>query len=193
MSAEVLALVLLLVAVIIIGIWTLDRARSADRDGGRAGYPGGSVSQPLDAVRSSDSGSFGDASKSGADGQGPSHPLAVREIPAADRARFSKEWRSIQLSFVGDPATTFRDANRLVHTVIEASGLPPTDFERRADEIENSFPDFVRHYRAAEVTVHANERGEASIDDLRQGMVHYKAVFRELLGSTSDSGQFRAV
>jgi hypothetical protein len=44
----------------------------------------------------------------------------------------------------------------------------------------------VEHYRAAHRIWAANERGEATTEDLRQSVVHYRALFDELLGGTAD-------
>ncbi len=108
-----------------------------------------------------------------------------QSIPLAEQARFAKEWRSLQLAFVDDPVAAVRNADGLTHEVLAAAGLPAANFEHLADDIERVYPDLVRHYRAAEVTAHANERGEAQIEDLRQAMVHYRALFHLLLETPS--------
>jgi hypothetical protein len=63
-----------------------------------------------------------------------------------------------------------------------ARGYPMADFEQRAADISVDHPDVVTNYRAARQVAQANERGEASTEDLRQAMVHYRALFEDLLG-----------
>jgi hypothetical protein len=39
----------------------------------------------------------------------------------------------------------------------------------------------LENYRAAHTIALANDRGQASTEDLRQAMVHYRALFEDLL------------
>jgi hypothetical protein len=55
------------------------------------------------------------------------------------------------------------------------------DFEQRANDISVDHPDVVANYRRAHEISEANERGEASTEDLRQAFVYYRALFVELL------------
>jgi len=41
----------------------------------------------------------------------------------------------------------------------------------------------VSHYRTAHEIAVRHERGEASTEDLRQAMIHYRALFEELVGT----------
>ncbi len=70
------------------------------------------------------------------------------------------------------------------------------DFERRAEDISVDHPDVVQHYRAAhDISVRLDEDANASTsstpsvvstEDLRQGLVHYRALFQELLERDED-------
>jgi hypothetical protein len=81
--------------------------------------------------------------------------------------------------------------------VMEERGYPMDDFERRAEDISVDHPDVVQHYRAAhDISVRLEEDPNASTgstttrpstEDLRQGLVHYRALFTELL--EADEGQ----
>ena len=55
------------------------------------------------------------------------------------------------------------------------------DFEQRAADISVDHPDVVENYRAARAIAIINERGEADTEQLRQAMVHYRALFEDLL------------
>ena len=65
-------------------------------------------------------------------------------------------------------------------------GYPMTDFEHRAADISVDHPTVVQHYRAAQAIALRDERGEADTEELRKGVVHYRALFQELL-ETSDN------
>jgi hypothetical protein len=60
-------------------------------------------------------------------------------------------------------------------------GYPVDDFEQRAADISVDHPQVVDDYRAAHAIAAANDRSEASTEDLRQALVHYRSLFEELL------------
>ena len=107
--------------------------------------------------------------------------LHIRPLSAEERGRFAEAWKSVQSRFVDEPSMAVQDADRLVNQVMEARGYPVGDFEQRAADISVDHPNVVTSYRAARATAQANERGEASTEDLRKAMVHYRALFEDLL------------
>ena len=64
---------------------------------------------------------------------------------------------------------------------METRGYPVGSFEQRAADISVDHPGVVANYRAAHDIAVRRDRGEASTEDLRQAMVHYRALFSELL------------
>ena len=107
--------------------------------------------------------------------------LHIRPLPDEDRERFAEHWRSVQAQFVDDPAGATREADRLVGEVMQARGYPVGDFEQRAADVSVNHPRVVQHYRAAHGIALRHERSEAGTEDLRQAMVHYRALFEDLL------------
>ncbi|WP_375155173.1 hypothetical protein [Micromonospora sp. 4G55] len=66
--------------------------------------------------------------------------------------------------------------------MIAERGYPTGDF---SDQIAHLSVDHARtlaHYRDAHEIRVRNERGEASTEELRQAVVHYRALFADLLG-----------
>jgi hypothetical protein len=112
--------------------------------------------------------------------------LDIRELSPAARERYSESWRTLQARFVDDPGSSVRDADRLVQDVMRDRGYPTDDFEQRAADVSVDHPHVVEHYRAAHGVWAANERGQATTEDLRQSVVHYRALFDELLGGAAD-------
>ncbi len=108
--------------------------------------------------------------------------LEIRPISREDRERFGEEWRVVQARFVDDPRGAVTDADRLVGEVMRTRGYPVGDFEQRAADISVDHPHVVENYRAAHEIALRHKRGEASTEDLRKAMVHYRALFEELLG-----------
>lgn len=107
--------------------------------------------------------------------------LDIRPLTPATRDRFTSEWQAVQARFVDDPGSAVADADRLVQEVMRERGYPTHDFEQRAADISVDHPHVVESYRSAHSVAEAHERGEASTEDLRQSLVHYRSLFEELL------------
>lgn len=108
--------------------------------------------------------------------------LDIRELSPAARDRYAEQWRTVQTRFVDAPGDAVREADSLVQHVMRDRGYPVDDFDTRADAVSVDHPHLVENYRAAHGVWAKNERGQASTEDLRQSLVHYRSLFEELLG-----------
>jgi predicted nucleic acid-binding protein len=115
----------------------------------------------------------------------------IRPLSAEEHTRYADAWRSVQARFVDDPSGAVGDADRLIGDVMRTRGYPVGDFESRAADLSVEYPNVVTNYRAAHRIAEANQRGNASTEDLRQAMVHYRALFDDLLGMphAADTGR----
>ena len=113
--------------------------------------------------------------------------LHIRPLDPADATRFDAGWRAVQARFVDDPRGAVSEADRLVGEVMAARGYPVGDFEQRVADISVDHPDVVVNYRAAREIAVQHARGEASTEDLRQAMVHYRALFQDLLETPKEN------
>jgi hypothetical protein len=118
---------------------------------------------------------------------------SLTTISAADRDRFQQSWRKIQATFVDDPARALSEADQLLGTVMLARGYPPSDFENRAAEISVDHATVVEHYRAGHDIAVRHSQRQATTEDLRKGMLHYRALFDELMEEEQVSLRARAV
>jgi hypothetical protein len=112
--------------------------------------------------------------------------LDIVPLSPAEADRFSREWRALQGRFVDNPKGVLGDADRLVRELMQKRGYPMGDFERRAADISVDHPDVVDHYRAAQAIATLDRRGEADTEALRKAVVHYRALFDELLEVRQD-------
>jgi FtsZ-interacting cell division protein ZipA len=113
----------------------------------------------------------------------------IRELDAAARDRYADRWRSAQRRFVDQPGPAVGEADALVMEVMRDRGYPVADeFEQRAADVSVDHPEVVEHYRAAHEISGRATTGEASTEDLRQAMVHFRGLFVELLGDTAETG-----
>jgi hypothetical protein len=108
--------------------------------------------------------------------------LHIRPLSTEDAQRFAERWRLVQAQFVDDPKAAVTEADRLIGEVMHQRGYPVGAFEQRVEDISVDHPDVVMNYRAARAIAEAHARGEASTEDLRQAMVHYRALYADLLG-----------
>jgi len=98
-----------------------------------------------------------------------------------EAARFSQAWEALQGRFVDNPKGVVIQADQLVRELMLKRGYPMADFERRAADISVDYPAVVDHYRTAQAIAKRDERGEADTEELRKAVVHYRALFDELL------------
>ena len=111
----------------------------------------------------------------------------IRPLPEESRPRFIEAWRGVQARFVDSPADAVTRADVLLGEVMEARGYPVADFERRSADLSVDHGDVVQNYRAGHTIAERHARGEASTEDLRQAMIHYRALFDDLLHEPVDS------
>lgn len=112
--------------------------------------------------------------------------LDIRPLSPADADRFDSAWRGVQARFVDDPRRAVTEADRLVGELMAARGYPVGEFEQRVADISVDHPDVVVNYRAAREIAVLHSEGKANTEDLRQAMVHYRALFRDLLETETD-------
>lgn len=107
----------------------------------------------------------------------------VQPLAAADRGRFIEAWRKVQSHFVDGPAGAVTEADQLLADVMSTRGYPVSDFEQRAADISVDHPLVLANYRSAhEIALRqVVGGGEASTEELRQAMVHYRTLFEELV------------
>jgi hypothetical protein len=104
------------------------------------------------------------------------HPLG-----AAARDRYIEQWRVVQARFVDDPNATIDEADRLLGEAMAARGYPVADFEQQAADLSVNHPLVIEHYRAGHTIAVRHAQGHATTEDLRQALIHYRALFDELV------------
>jgi len=113
--------------------------------------------------------------------------LHIRPLPAEARQRYAQQWQAAQAQFVDSPAGAIAAADGLLAAVMQQRGYPMDDFEQRAADVSVDHPAVVDNYRKAQAISLRSGRGEASTEDLRQAMQHYRSLFDELLDDAADA------
>jgi hypothetical protein len=112
--------------------------------------------------------------------------LNIVALSPQDASRFSQSWKSLQARFVDDPRAVVIEADELVRELMQKRGYPMGDFERRAADISVDHPRVVDHYRAAQAIAARGRAGNVETEELRKAVVHYRALFSELLEVSED-------
>jgi hypothetical protein len=107
--------------------------------------------------------------------------LRIVALAPAAAARYAQMWMRVQGRFVDSPRGALVDADRLVRELMLQRGYPMGNFERRAADISVDHPAVVDHYRAAHEIVLRDQRDATDTEDLRRALVHYRALFDDLL------------
>ena len=108
--------------------------------------------------------------------------LHIQPLGAGDRSRFVESWRRVQARFVDSPGGAVTEADQLLGDVMSTRGYPVSDFEQRAADISVDYPLVLANYRSAHEIAIRQTRGQASTEELRQAMIHYRTLFDELVG-----------
>ncbi len=111
--------------------------------------------------------------------------LNIRPLAPESRARYADQWRAVQSQFVDSPAGAVSAADTLVSSVMADRGYPMDDFDQRAADVSVDHPQVAENYRNAHDVSLRSDQGDATTEDLRQAMQHYRALFDELLDEDS--------
>jgi hypothetical protein len=120
--------------------------------------------------------------------------LDIRPLNEQARRQYAADWVAIQEQFVDSPQTAVSRAYSLVVTVMTERGYPTVDAEQVMSDLSVEHAATVGHLRAAQQISDAAASGDAATEDLRQALIHYRALFSDLLGgptgrrSTDNSG-----
>jgi hypothetical protein len=119
--------------------------------------------------------------------------LDIRPLDERQRVEFSREWRDVKAVFVDSPVEAVHHADRLLGTIMTARGYPMADFDRRYEDLTVDHGEVARHYREGHDIVLRHGRGQASTEDLRQAMIHFEALFDDLVNEVPEDTDARPV
>lgn len=115
--------------------------------------------------------------------------IELRELDPADRMDYVEQWRAIQLHFVDQPEATVAQADDLVVQVMRARGYPVDDADERTSMVVADHPRLADDHRTAHAIRQRSDRGETSLDELREGFRRYRLLFSTLLDDATGDGE----
>ena len=89
------------------------------------------------------------------------HAFKSRTLTAAERDHFQNDWHRIEMQFVDRPGMAVAEAEELISAVRRARGMPVAVIESQS-------------------------RGQISTEGLRQAMLHYRALFDDVVNAGFD-------
>jgi hypothetical protein len=105
--------------------------------------------------------------------------LDIHPLSAERRAAYDSQWATIQEQFVDGPARSAEAAGALVTAVAADRGYEVADQERLLTDLSVYHADRLDGYRRARQAT--GQASPASTEDLREAMLAYRALLRELL------------
>lgn len=115
--------------------------------------------------------------------------LDLRPLSPEAQAQYTARWMSLQERFVDDPEDAVAQSQTLVAAVMRDCGYPTEHSDQVAADLSVEHAKTIGNFRAAEKISESATAGTASTEDLRQAMIHYRALFRDLLGDTPEPGE----
>jgi hypothetical protein len=109
--------------------------------------------------------------------------LKLRPLSDTARTAYTEQWARVQEGFVDEPGGAVVEADELVHAVMRDRGYPTDDFEQQAADLSVEHGSVIDHYRDGHQIRTRHDSAEATTEDLRQAMVHYRTIFQSLVGT----------
>ena len=110
--------------------------------------------------------------------------LSLRPLSDTARVHYTEQWTRVQEHFVDAPREAVAGAEELVHAVMRDRGYPMDGFEQQAADLSVEHADVVDGYRSAHEI--RGRRDQADTEELRTALVHYRTMFRELVGHSDN-------
>jgi hypothetical protein len=114
--------------------------------------------------------------------------LELHDLSNDARAGYEQRWADLERGFVDRPQVTLADADSLVTLVMRERGYPVEDFEARSQLVSVDHPAVVENYRVGHRIYGKTVEGTASTEELRQAVIAYRSLFRELVTEGAGTG-----
>jgi hypothetical protein len=172
-TTQIIVLVLVIIAVVVLGAvaWAVLRRRSLRQRFG-----------PEYDRLVSEQDSRGAAERELRERERRHAELELRPLSAESRATYTAAWEELQIRFVDSPGDAVTAGDELVSRLVAERGYPTSDYDEQLAHLSVEHARTLGHYRDAHEIHLRNERGEATTEQLRQALVHYRALFADLLG-----------
>lgn len=108
--------------------------------------------------------------------------LELTELSPEARERYAAQWEEIQVRFVDAPENAVGAADDLVTQLVADRGYPTDDYDEQLDHLSVEHARTLGNYREAHEISLRNRKGEATTEELRRAVLHYRSLVADLLG-----------
>ena len=115
--------------------------------------------------------------------------LDIHPLDETIRVKYAAEWTAIQERFVEQPEQAVTQARLLVTSVMKDQGYPTEGHDQILADLSVEHAGTLDHFRAANQISMQAEEGTVGTENLRLAMLHYRALFSDLLGQPSEAQQ----
>lgn len=113
--------------------------------------------------------------------------LQIRPLSQASRARYLTAWDGVQNRFVDSPVLALSEADALVTQLMSERGFPTDDVRTSAEMLSVEHSGVLESFRAGHAIEQANTTQRANTEQVRQGMLHFRKVFEELVSEQGEA------
>ena len=175
--------IVVLVAVVVVGLLVLAAVLAAVKRRRRTADLRGTFGSEYDrTVETSDKRK--DAERDLADRKARHDALEIRPLPAASRQRYLTAWEGVQSRFVDSPVLALSEADALLTRLLAERGFPTDDVRTQEDMLSVEHAHVLDGFRAGHAIEQQNTTGKADTEQVRQGMLHFREVFEELVSES---------
>jgi hypothetical protein len=107
--------------------------------------------------------------------------LEIRPLSSASRQRYLTAWDGVQSRFVDSPVLALSEADALLTQLLAERGFPTDDVRTQEDMLSVEHAHVLEGFRAGHAIEQQNSTGNADTEQVRQGMLHFRRVFEELV------------
>ena len=173
-SIIVLAVVALVVLLVLVAVASAAKRRKRTKD-----LRGTFGSEYDRTVESTDKRS--EAERELAERKARHEQLDIRPLAAASRQRYLTAWDGVQSRFVDSPVLALSEADALLTRLMAERGFPTDDVRTQEDMLSVEHTHVLDGFRAGHAIEQQNTTGNADTEQVRQGMLHFRQVFEELV------------
>jgi hypothetical protein len=111
--------------------------------------------------------------------------LEIRPLSAASRQRYLTAWDGVQTRFIDSPVLALSEADALLTQLLAERGFPTDDVRTQEDMLSVEHGHILDGFRAGHAIEQQNTTNRADTEQVRQGMLHFRQVFEELVSEGS--------
>jgi len=178
---------LILIVIVVVVLVAVGIAVSAGRRKKRTAALQGTFGSEYDRTVEQ-TGGRKDAERELAERKAKHDSLDIRPLTAASRQRYTGLWAAVQARFVDDPVLAFTEADHLLTQLMQERGYPTGDVQEQAGLLSVEHGRVLENYRAGHAIEERTTSTNADTEQARQGMLHFRTVFEELLDDDTARG-----